>query len=144
MTQPTAPDNAGPEPGRPRPPGWQRRWRWLAFFVLVVVLVAAALLIWRGAVHRAPPPDAAQPPIAVVFTVVAARDLPRYVVQATTSVTVRARVDGQIERVTFSEGRDVKAGDLLVQIDPRPLRAQLDRASVWFRDRKARQAQSPD
>lgn len=129
MTQPSAQDNAGAPPvhsPRPRPP---RPWRWLALAALVIV----ALLLWRWAAHRAPPPATPRPPVAVVSTVVTAADLPRYAtgigtVQATTSVTVRARVDGQIERVAFTEGRDVKAGDLLVQIDPRPYRAQLEQA----------------
>jgi membrane fusion protein, multidrug efflux system len=43
---------------------------------------------------------------------------------------VRSRVDGTIVRVTFKEGQLVKAGDLLVQIDPRPFQAQLDQATA--------------
>ncbi|MDR3396272.1 MAG: efflux RND transporter periplasmic adaptor subunit [Pandoraea sp.] len=129
MTQPPAHDNPGSAPADSRRPGASRRWRWIALAALVIV----ALLVWRWIAHRAPPPAPPPPPIAVVSTVVASADLPRYVigigtVQATTSVTVRARVDGQIERVAFSEGRDVKAGDLLVQIDARPYRAQLEQA----------------
>lgn len=137
MTQPTAQDNSGATAIDPRGPSPWRRWRWLALVLLVVV----ALLIWRWVAHRAPPPTAPPSPVAVVSTVVTPVDLPRYVVgigtvQATTSVTVRARVDGQIERVVFVEGRDVKAGDLLVQIDPRPYRAQVEQA----RATKARDA----
>ncbi|VVE87724.1 efflux RND transporter periplasmic adaptor subunit [Pandoraea bronchicola] len=129
MTQPTAQDNSGPAPDDLRRPGPWRRRRWLTLAALIIV----ALLIWRWAAHRAPPPVLPPPPVAVVSTVVTSADLPRYVmgigtVQATTSVTVRARVDGQIERVAFAEGRDVKAGDLLVQIDARPYRAQLEQA----------------
>ncbi|WP_082117834.1 efflux RND transporter periplasmic adaptor subunit [Pandoraea apista] len=123
MTQPTAQDNPDPAPGA------LRRRRWFALAALVIV----ALFIWRWFAHRTAPPAAPPPPVAVVSSVVTSRDLPRYIVgigtvQATTSVTVRARVDGQIERVAFSEGRDVKAGDLLVQIDARPYRAQLEQA----------------
>ncbi|MCL2830993.1 MAG: efflux RND transporter periplasmic adaptor subunit [Betaproteobacteria bacterium] len=42
------------------------------------------------------------------------------------SVTVRTRVDGQLDRVAFREGQDVNAGQFLAQIDPRSFRAQLD------------------
>jgi multidrug efflux system membrane fusion protein len=58
------------------------------------------------------------------------RDVPLYLsgvgtVTANASVTVKARVDGQLEKVGFTEGQDVKAGQLLAQLDPRTLQAQL-------------------
>jgi multidrug efflux system membrane fusion protein len=43
-------------------------------------------------------------------------------------VTIRAQVDGKIVQVNFHEGQDVRSGDVLVQIDPRPYQAAFDQA----------------
>ncbi len=49
-------------------------------------------------------------------------------VQAYRSVLVRARVDGTLNKIAFREGQDVKPGDLLAEIDPRPYAATLAQA----------------
>jgi multidrug efflux system membrane fusion protein len=51
-------------------------------------------------------------------------------VTALSVVEVKVRVDGQIQKLMFTEGQDVKAGDLLAQIDPRPFEAQRDEAEA--------------
>jgi multidrug efflux system membrane fusion protein len=51
-------------------------------------------------------------------------------VQAYNTVTMRARVDGELQRVAFKEGQDVKAGDLLAVIDPRPFETALAQAEA--------------
>ena len=72
-------------------------------------------------------------PVAVSVTPVRQADFPIILeslgqVQAYNNVLVRARVDGEIIKIAFSEGQMVKAGDLLAQIDPRPFQATLDQA----------------
>ncbi len=51
-------------------------------------------------------------------------------VQALQSVVIRARVDGTLDRVLFTEGQFVHPGDVLAQLDPRPYQAILDQAAA--------------
>jgi len=71
--------------------------------------------------------------VPVVAGVVQKRDVPIYLngigtVQAYNTVTVHPQVSGTLTTVVFQEGQDVKKGDLLAVIDPRPYQAQLDGA----------------
>ncbi|HZT86622.1 MAG TPA: efflux RND transporter periplasmic adaptor subunit [Stellaceae bacterium] len=96
---------------------------------------AAVFLTLQGGEHTAPAAaqPAPSPAIPVTPGTVAAADMPVFLsgigtVQAFNMVTIKSRVDGQIVRVLFSEGQEVKAGDPLFQIDPRPYQAALDQA----------------
>jgi membrane fusion protein, multidrug efflux system len=78
-----------------------------------------------------PAPTVTVPATPVVTAAAQKGDVPVYLtglgtVQAYNTVTVHVRVNGTLNRVVFVEGQDVKAGDLLAQIDPRPYQAQLD------------------
>jgi multidrug efflux system membrane fusion protein len=77
----------------------------------------------------------ASSPAGVPATVIRAdtRDVPVWLwgigsIVPLSSVTVKSRVDGKLDRVTFTEGQEVHAGDVLAQIDPRQFRAALDQA----------------
>lgn len=64
-------------------------------------------------------------------------------VSAIDTVELRPRVSGYVQRVAYREGQDVKQGDLMFQIDPRPYRAALDNAQAQLaRARVAEQLES--
>ncbi len=80
-------------------------------------------------------PGASGGSVPVVAAKVEQKDVPIYLdglgtVQAFNTVTVHARVDGALIKVLFSEGQDVKTGDLLAEIDPHPYQAVLDQAKA--------------
>ena len=79
-------------------------------------------------------------PISVSVARVVSRDLPVYLsglgsVTAFNTVSLKSRVDGQLITVAFREGQQVKKGDLLAIIDPRPFEVQLSQAQAQlFKD----------
>lgn len=71
--------------------------------------------------------------VPVAVATARTQDVPVYLeglgtVQAFNTVSVHAMVDGPLVQVLFTEGQDVKAGDVLARIDPRPFQAALDQA----------------
>jgi multidrug efflux system membrane fusion protein len=104
----------------------------MAAALVLVVLIAVA---WRGMLHK--PAEAAthDAPQGIAVTTAAATqtDVPIYLqglgtVQAFYTVTVTARVDGELQKIGFTEGQTVRKGDLLAQIDPRPNQAAYQQA----------------
>ncbi len=57
---------------------------------------------------------------------------------AVSTVEIRARVTGYLEKVQFKDGGDVKTGDLLAEIDPRSYKAELEKANATAAQAKAR------
>jgi len=90
-----------------------------------------SLLLWGCSEKKPPGP----PPVPVVVAPVVKKDVPVQFknignVEPYATVAIKARVGGEIKKVNFQEGQDVKAGDLLFVIDPRPLEAALKQAQA--------------
>jgi multidrug efflux system membrane fusion protein len=117
------------------------RRRWWLFAALVAVLAGTyagwayleSRTVGTTAAARSADGRAAPAPVPVTVARVQQADFPVYLnglgtVQPYYTVTVRSRVDGQILKVHFKQGRMVNEGDVLVEIDPRPYQAALDQA----------------
>jgi multidrug efflux system membrane fusion protein len=78
--------------------------------------------------------------VSVAVSPVVRQDVPVYLaglgsVTAFNTANIKSRVDGQIMQVNFKEGQNVKQGDLLIVIDPRPYQVQLEQMQAQiFRD----------
>ena len=82
---------------------------------------------------RRPPQVAPAPPVTIPVSKPIDREVTDFVdftgrTDAVQSVDIRPRVTGYLVKMPFKEGAEVKEGDLLFEIDPRPYQAQLDQA----------------
>jgi multidrug efflux system membrane fusion protein len=108
--------------------------------VVAAILAVAGFVAWRiYSGKQAAQADAAKAaaassrPVPVQVSPVQQRTVPVYLtalgtVTAYNTVTVNARVSGQLLRVNFREGQNVRKGQLLMEIDPAPYKAALDQA----------------
>ena len=113
---------------------------------LLALLLTAALATLSGCskqnAQAAPP---VRPPAPVVVSTVEQRDVPIQItaignVEAYQTVQIRSMVSGQIEKIFFKEGDDVRKGQLLYQIDKRPFQAALDQAEANLKRDQAQAA----
>jgi multidrug efflux system membrane fusion protein len=116
----------------PPPPGWGRRIFWFLF-----VLVIAAVLLGAAAYYEYVMKPAfmaqffqAPPPTPVETAVAATEDMPRALetigtLMAAHQVTVAPELQGRVEKINFDSGQQVKAGDVLMQLDDSTQRADL-------------------
>src|SRR6266481_1498242 len=110
------------------------RRRTVSIAITLVILGGLSYLAWtlqqqKQAADRARP-DLAVPVLATTPRI---QDVPVYLdgvgaVRALNNVIVRSQVDGKLIAVNFTEGQDVKKGDVLGEIDPVIYKAQYDQA----------------
>src|SRR5262245_27636708 len=102
----------------------------LIFAALVIAYVGA--VAWRHTSAffeaRAALPASQTQAIPATIGVAKRKDVPVYLaglgtVQAFNTITVKVRVDGEVDKINFTEGQHVNVGDVLAQIDPRPFQA---------------------
>ncbi len=104
----------------------ERLLRWLFPFL--------AVLLGSGCTGNAAGGGAGgRPPAPVVVASVEQRDIPLQIaaignVEAYQTVQIRSQVNGQIQKIFFKEGEDVREGQLLFQLDKRPFQADLEKA----------------
>ncbi|ABQ35630.1 efflux RND transporter periplasmic adaptor subunit [Bradyrhizobium sp. BTAi1] len=115
--------------------------RTIVWILLVAAVGGAGYYGWQRyqdaeSAKKTSAQKSARPPAVRVSTAPVERiDFPVFLtglgtVQGFNTVQVRTRVDGQIDKIGFTEGQLVKEGDLLVEIDPRPFQAALDQAKA--------------
>src|SRR6266850_7776955 len=103
----------------------------------LAILVAAAGCRKNGPVTEFTPPP---PPVTAVAAM--AQDVPLYFDEigravALEMVSVQPQISGRVVERHFTDGADVKAGDPLFTIDPRPFQAQLDAAEAALAQQQA-------
>ena len=128
-----------PKTSESLPPGHKSTW--VRVVVYLVLATAVGLIVWR--VYQNKQKTAANTanqaaallnrPVPVQVVAAEQKPMPIYLTGLGTvtpyySVTVKARVSGELLPVKFTEGQDVKMGETIMVIDPRPYQAALDQA----------------
>jgi multidrug efflux system membrane fusion protein len=113
----------------------RRKGRGIFWLLGLAGLMAGLVLVYErpsGDKASAPAQNQALP---VTIAEASVRDVPIYLeglgtVQASNMVAIHSQVGGKLQSVNFTEGQQVKAGDVLAVVDPRPFRATLDQAKA--------------
>ncbi len=140
---PALPEGPHPVPAKSAAPAHDPiKHSWLGWIIALIFLGATIYGVYwfittRGQGAGAATQPAAKPdrPVPVLAATASLGDMPLYLdavgsAQALNTVTLRSRVDGQLVAVKFTEGQDVKQGDLLLQIDPAPFATMVAQATA--------------
>jgi multidrug efflux system membrane fusion protein len=108
----------------------------------MVLAICAALAGCGSRATKNARASAPPPPVPVGVASIKQGDFNVYLtglgtVQAFNTVSLKTRIDGQIMQVNFREGQDVKAGELLILIDPRPYQVALAQAEATLQKDQA-------
>src|SRR5262249_16984167 len=109
--------------------------KWIARWVIALAAVVGAVFLVAAFSARSAEPTQQQESVPVATALVTKRTVPIELraignVEAYNAVAVRSLVAGELMKIHFQQGQDVKKGDLLFTIDPRPLEAALDQAQA--------------
>jgi multidrug efflux system membrane fusion protein len=126
------------DPSQPAP---ARKGGWVRILVYLILVAGLGFVVWR--IHRNQQLNAqmsaeqaaamAGQPVPVQVAAAEQKPMPIFLTALGTvtpymSVTVKARVSGELEPVKFTEGQQVRAGQNIMTIDPRPYKAALDQS----------------
>lgn len=118
-----------------------RRTGWLAALVGPLLAAAGCIKPPATAPSAGPPPEVLVS-TPVTKTVADYEEFPGRL-EAVSSIDIRSRVTGYLDKITFKEGQEVKADDVLFEIDPRPYQAEFDRqeATVYQSEARAKRTE---
>jgi multidrug efflux system membrane fusion protein len=108
---------------------------WRLYFLGLPVVAGLSLLTFSACTNKAAPSGFERPPAPVTVTEAAMQDVPVYLdaigkTVAREVVSIQPQVSGRITQIHFSDGANVKKGDLLFTIDTRPFEAALSQAQA--------------
>jgi membrane fusion protein, multidrug efflux system len=111
------------------------RQQWFAYAAVAMALTLFSIGCTEKKSGGAPMASLMNQPVPVTVAEAAERDVPVQVtaignVEAYSTVTIKTLVDGEIQKAHFTQGQDVRKGDLLFSIDPRPFKATLLQAEA--------------
>ncbi|KAF0165785.1 MAG: efflux transporter RND family MFP subunit [Rhodocyclaceae bacterium] len=117
--------------------------------LIVALLAAGGGAAWYFAKSGAPATGkkTQAPPVPVRLAKAVVQDMPLRLditgrTEAYETVTLKSRVDGQVQGVTFTEGQHVRQGDLLLRLDPADFQAKLNQAEANLARSRAQSAKA--